>query len=211
MLSIAAFLFYFVLTSSLTTLEDVNVILVAFMASLIFQSSLGILQYITGLQFDLFSTGRGLLGEGFNLRGRGFGTNINRPNGFPGLISPLLFIGISVLFGTKSYRKLVAVSSMIGLMGLAVSFSRGAWIGFFAGLMVLVLSFYREGLFATTRAWKIVAPAMLLLIMLFPFLRARAVNDYMNPAMISGISSNDSGYQDDRDASINRSWGKYFP
>ena len=100
---------------------------------------------------------------------------------------------------------------MIGLMGLAVSFSRGAWIGFFAGLMVLVLSFYREGLFATTRAWKIVAPAMLLLIMLFPFLRARAVNDYMNPAMISINSSNDSGYQDDRDASINRSWGKYFP
>jgi hypothetical protein len=177
MLSIAAFLFYFVLTNSLTTPEDVDIILVAFMTSLIFQSSLAILQFVTARQLDYFSTGQGPWGGGPNLWGRGFGTNIDRPNGFAALISPVLFLSVSVLFGTKMHRKL----------GLMVSFSRGAWIGFFVGLVVLLILFYREGLFTTVRPWKIVALGGLLLALLFPYLKARVVNDFGNSATISRI------------------------
>jgi O-antigen ligase len=187
MLSLTAFLYFGILSKSLTTPDDIDILLIAFMASLTFQSALSILQYTVGNTFDFFSTGQSQWGGGPNLWGRGFGTVINRPNGFAALINPLLFLSVSILLGTERHRKLALVASVMGFLGLAASFSRGAWIGFAIGSIILVTILYKDGLLDTARLWKVLAVGALTLALLFPYLRARIVDDFMNSAMVSRI------------------------
>jgi hypothetical protein len=178
------FLYFFVLSKGLTSSKEVDLILVACMCSLIFQSSLAVLQHATGRELDFFSTGHR---EGDYVVTRAFGTNIGRPNGFAAIVSPLLLLSLSLRFGTNRHRVLANAACIAGFLGLVVSFSRGAWIGFIAGAVVLGAALYRDGLFKTVRPWKVIVLVGLLMASFFPYLRARVVDDYMNPAMASRI------------------------
>jgi putative inorganic carbon (hco3(-)) transporter len=180
-----AFFYYVVMSKSITSPADIDIVVVALMCSLIFQSCLAVLQYLTGSQLNYFSTGHSLEGE-YQVT-RAFGTNLGRPNALAAAAAPILLMSVAILFGTDKHRRLATAACGAGFLGLVVTFSRGAWIGFIAGCVVLAAALYRDGLFKTSRPWRVILLGGVLIAVFFPYLRARVVGDYMNPAMVSRI------------------------
>lgn len=127
---------------SLNTLRgeaDLRLVVRFLMVSLVFQSALSIVQFITG--YDLsFRTGvemsfLSIEGEGWV---RSFGT-IGRPNAFGGYIAPLILMSqVMIMGGALKRSRLYWASMVLGIIALIFSFSRGAWISFLAGNLFLL-------------------------------------------------------------------------
>jgi O-Antigen ligase/Lipopolysaccharide-assembly, LptC-related len=78
--------------------------------------------------------------------GRAAGTFL-QPNEFGGYLLFLVPLGLAQLGATPLLRRLGVSAAVVGVVGLALSVSRAAWLGLIVGLFVLVWRFGRRAVF----------------------------------------------------------------
>jgi putative inorganic carbon (HCO3(-)) transporter len=153
-----AFLFFLVLT-----IADSNFIergLLLFYIVMILACVFGIVQFVFNL--SSFTVG-GAFG-----RGRVYSTFVN-PNYWGAAVNLVIFFPIIYLIeGNKEYRVYNLVALGLFFINLILSFTRGAWLGFGLGLLLLCIIRYRKVLLAF--------PAMLIAAFAIPFTRHRLLS-----------------------------------
>lgn len=132
------------LASTLRTMSDVQMIVVALLVGLLLESVLIALAYTTGQSFNFagFSTHNSTFdAEGF--RPAGTLGSPNTAGAYLSLMVPVAFAALCSPFGRMT-RLLAGAAMAAGLYALVVTQSRGAWIAFlvavtvcFAGMLVL--------------------------------------------------------------------------
>ncbi|MFH0928454.1 MAG: O-antigen ligase family protein [bacterium] len=150
------FLFYIVywLEPSVTWLKK---LLLALLSIAIFESLLGLAQTVFGQRLTNFlSPGAARFAEGIQVSGsqietweptrRVFGT-MGRYDQLGTFLAPVLLFGLAYLYEAKNYWKRYrewAPLAILGLVALALSYSRSAWIGFALGFMLITLGLKRD-------------------------------------------------------------------
>ena len=105
---------------------------------------------------------------------------LGNPNLLGGMLimGSLVSISLALSRATAGFRRLVLVGAcVVQLGGLAVTFSRGAWIGFAVGLVALIVLAYRRYLLGVAAAVIVVwlaAPQVFIQRLLFSFSSAYA-------------------------------------
>jgi putative inorganic carbon (hco3(-)) transporter len=131
-----------VIANSIKSTGLVRTLLVAFGITLLIQSVIAMLQYFFGLD----------MGLGFDVREythditRVTGT-VGWPNTFGAFVAALLCIPMALWIcevGGK-WRPLLLILCLAGALPLVLTFSRGAWIAFAAGLVLICMVGWRAG------------------------------------------------------------------
>ena len=164
-----AVLYGLVLFNAIESKEQLCFVLLSLCISLLVQGLFGVAQFFTGKEFDFFSTGLSMgdfetLAADPTLR-RVVGT-VGRPNGFAEYLSPLLMIAVSLFLWGKKSKALIGIACSFGILALLFSFSRGGWIGFLSGFLVLMVFLSRKGIISTSKV-TLTCAAMFALTLIF--------------------------------------------
>ena len=182
------FLCYFVLVNVIETREDLYSVVLFLTISLLFQGSLACLQFVTGYEFDMFSTGTsgGLLAPVayWGTLRRVFGTLCKNPNPFAAYITPLLLLNTALLLGLKQHRNIRFLGSIVGSLALLFSFSRGGWLGFSFSLLILMLMIVKRQIQPPRLLYYMFFLGLIVIILFFPLIHKRIIADeYRNSAV----------------------------
>lgn len=182
MVSALSFFYYYVFSNAIESEQDVNLVLRAFMVSLIFQGVIATAQFLTGNPLDLFTTGnlhRALIitsTDSSLVRAQG---TAPYPNGFAAYLVPIILLNISLATGIAADRALRLVSIFLGLLALLFSFSRGGWLSFMVDLMLFCFYALRSHLLRS----KHVVAVLLIILTLTPLIFLRNLSNDSNAAM----------------------------
>jgi O-antigen ligase len=181
--------FYFVVISAnITSLSDLEAVTQAMRLSLLFQGTIGCLQFGLGRNFLLFSSGPGA-GETITVDGQGdeailraFGT-VGKPNAFGDTVGQLLLINLALLTVSKRRMFPDLLSILVGVGALVFSFSRGAWISTTVAMMIYLLILARRHRQLFVRAFLISSPIVAAVgVFLLPYIQQRFRADDHNAA-----------------------------
>jgi putative inorganic carbon (hco3(-)) transporter len=184
------FLLYLYLANCVRDRRDVNWILAGLMAALLFESSLGLYQWLLqrplGLSFLGEVTAPAGLGAadwtGVRARGTLYSANI-----FSMYLGMTLPIVAAVLLGPARHitKLLAGVVTVFGLVATVLTLSRGGWMGMLAAVVVLVVLSGRKS--STTRGRRLILSVLIaLLVTLF-------IGLLTNGAVIRRLTENDRG------------------
>jgi len=182
MLSKILFLYYIVAVNVIYSEEDLNCVLLFLTISLFLQGAIGCIQFATGWELDMFSTGKkaGGLFSQVPLWGsfrRVFGTQYGRPNSYASYLFPLLLLNLALVFGVKRNTKLRNVTCALGFLGLLFSFSRGGWLSFFVGVVALLIFFKAKRIRMPRIVYAALLIGLVLVIAFLPLLKERVTRD----------------------------------
>lgn len=151
-------------------------ILIALFMGFLFESVVGLLQYITQSKVGLY-----LLGEipddvaSIDLIGYKDITRVSgtfwHSNGFAfylQLVVPL-FLAIFFVTSYSAYRLLAMSVAIFGIIILVLTLSRGAWISFLVSIFVMVILFFRESKMKANIIKWIIISIFILAVMIFLF------------------------------------------
>ncbi len=193
MVSQITFLYYISLIKSIKSEKDIKDLIIFLTISLLFQSIYAIMQFISGQELDFFSTGSSSIRfytvGGVSEARRVFGTVVGKPNAFAAYISPLLLLNISILFGTRQNRKIVILATVFGCLALAISFSRGAWVGFCLSLIIFFFIGLKEDIIHFKHIVIIIIIFIIVIVFFSNFFLSvkTRILDYQNRAALSRI------------------------
>ena len=180
-------LYYIVPVNTIENEEDMKYVVMFLTISLLFQGALGCVQFATGYELDIFSTGKkvgGLLGRvpDWGTLRRVFGTQLDRPNSYASFLVPLLLFNTAFLLGVKRDARLRLVASVFGFLGLLFSFSRGGWLSFIGGSIAFVVYLIKTGVKLPKVARFAAVAGLIGLIFFIPLLKTRLTADDNNAA-----------------------------
>jgi O-antigen ligase len=132
---VEVFLAYFYLVNHLKVLQDLEFYVIVSLLGLLAESTLMIVQWITGLTFSFAGIGAVIIASG-----RIAGT-LGTTGPAAGYLSALLMIALAVLWGhpKKALKLLAAASFITGTIALVSTGSRIGWIGFAVTLIVFLV------------------------------------------------------------------------
>jgi O-antigen ligase len=116
--------------------QDIRVLFIALFMSLMLQSFICIVQYITGSFFNLEFLGMRDTGELSRVSG-----TMNWPNTAGAFLATLTSMALILFFSNADTKMsiLSLTSAFAGFISLIMTFSRGAWISFFTALFIGIL------------------------------------------------------------------------
>lgn len=173
------FLYYIVLTSAIESEKELRFVIMALIVSLLLQGSLGILQYLSGRQLDVFVTGTPVTEvseEGTVYRALG---TIGKPNGLAMYIVPLILLVTAMLIktGKKHFGKIGAVAAAVGVVALLFSFSRGGWMAFILAFLILIFAMAKGGHTRPGTSFAAIVVTVLIGVIFYPQIYARLVSE----------------------------------
>jgi O-antigen ligase len=160
---------YFYIANYITSKVDMIYIARILLICLFIQSTILLMQNITGTKFNLVGKTSSVDVLEYSHRGRSMafsrpvGTG-GSPNETGGHIAILLLVTLSLLLYTKSRfeNTLVWIVLLMGMAALILTFSRGSWVGFAVGLVVFLFVALRHH----WMSWKKVITVAILIVMI---------------------------------------------
>lgn len=181
------FLYFFVFRSSLRSENDINSVLLYLTISVFFQALIGLIQYATGMELDVFSTGHAFddhkliaYGEEAEVL-RIFGT-VGRPNSFASYMASITILNLSLLLigGFRKWYRIAAIA--LGSLCVLLTFSRGVWIATVIVLVILLIVLIRERRVALRKIMLFGFIGAAVVICFLPAIHERIFGDDMNSA-----------------------------
>jgi O-antigen ligase len=171
------FLYYIVLTAAIQTEKELRMVMVMLMISLIVQGTFGTVQYLTGKELDIFSTGKPPVEEsGEDFLSRALGT-IGKPNALAMYVVPLILLVTALLMKSRGlYRRLGTLAISAGGLALILSLSRGGWVAFAAAFIVLLFILAKGGYVRAKAPFLALLVAALVVVMFFGLIEARLMS-----------------------------------
>ena len=138
---VEVFLFYFYLANHIRTTQDMKFFIVVSLMGIVAESMLIILQWFTGLDFNILGLDANVIGPN-----RAAGT-LGTTGPAAGYMSVLAFIACAMIWGLpRGPQKYLAIISLIfGTIALIATGSRIGWIGFAITMFAFLLIGMRSG------------------------------------------------------------------
>lgn len=136
------FLMYFYIANHVTAWRDIRFVVGVVIVSMLFESALMVIQYVTGFSFSLgpIASRSYEVGASAGAIGLRVGGTIGQPNAAGTYLTVVLLIAISALLIDSLLDKtLVVIACVLGSMALIFTSSRTAWGGFVLGLLLLLM------------------------------------------------------------------------
>lgn len=129
-------LLYIVVANSIKNEMDIKWLVFALLLGVFFQGILGIAQEAAGQTFGL-----SFLGEPDQLFDSRSSGTIGHPNGYGLYLAATTPLSLTLLFLDVRglYKAMAGVVLSVGMLGLLFSLSRGGWLGFLTGAIVVVV------------------------------------------------------------------------
>ena len=159
------FILYFVLANNLRDVKDIRFIAWALLATLAFESTIAILQMITGRSLGLSFLGEFQVRMSHGMRFNRVGGTLGHPNKLAMYLELLLPLCAGLFYSSNKLRDrfIAAGAFSLGVIALIMTGSRGAWIAFFVSIALFVYILIRKRL---VELRTIIVPTMLIFLII---------------------------------------------
>ena len=161
------FLFYFFIANNVRTEQDLKLVLYALGASVLIMGTICIVQTI--LQVNFTAAFRIVAEDKYSnsvFRANGL-SSATGTGGYLAGVLLLLFVQILIIKDNVYARFFMLLASIIGLIGLILTFTRGAWLCLFLGAIPMTYLLLQKKLI---RPIHIAVPIVLIIIVTIPFM-----------------------------------------
>ena len=161
------FLFYFFVANNIRTEQDLKLVLYALGTSVLIMGAICIVQSI--LQVNFTAAFRIVAEDKYShkvFRANGLSSATGTGGYFAGVLL-LLFVQILIIKDNVAARLFMLLASLVGLIGLILTFTRGAWLCLLLGAIPMTYLLLRKKLI---KPIHIAIPIVLIIIIAIPFM-----------------------------------------